>query len=451
MDDAGPGRIYQAFKEITGIVQASGRGRYTVADVQLGTGLHSDQSGGWAILVAYSDPGEPLRNLTVFDGLKFVVAEKPDEPVDIPLSGFLTPPAPAPVKTRVGLVAYEGDIGIVGDNALLNFGLPTQKRLENPANPPNNFFNSSISDPAGTILTDRDPADRNIFGFDGDFFESDQYLSNGQRATTLRLSTNGDGYAPGAVLFSTDLFAPKIEPVKSVDKAVAQVGDVLTYQVAVRNTGLDPATNVVFRDAIPANTDYVPNSLSIVAGANAGPKTDAPDDDAAEFVSGGVVFRLGELAVNGSATVQFKVRVHSLGLPLNLRILNSGTVGFTVEDPGRTGQGGNQRGLHPRHPARPGGQEDAHGRLRGWRVRNLRDRRQERGRGTDPGSDGRHRHAAARGHARRNGPLAATAGAVSPPRTASAASAPIRWRPALPSPPFVPACRSRRTRRAAGW
>ena len=230
VDDAGPGRIYQAFTEITGIVKASGPGRYMVADVQLGTGLHSDQSGGWAILVAYSRPADPLRNLTVFDGLKFVVAEKPDEPVDIPLSGFLTPPAPAPVKTRVGLVAYEGDIGIVGDNAVLNFGLPTQKRLENPANPPNNFFNSSISDTAGTILTDRDPADRNIFGFDGDFFESNQYLSNGQRQTTLRLSTNGDGYAPGAVLFSTDLFAPKIEPVKSVDKAVAQAGEVLTYR-----------------------------------------------------------------------------------------------------------------------------------------------------------------------------------------------------------------------------
>ena len=135
VDDAGPARIYQAFKEITGIVQASGRGRYMVADVQLGTGLHSDQSGGWAILVAYSDPGEPLRNLTVFDGLKFVVAEKPDEPVDIPLSGFLTPPAPAPVKTRVGLVAYEGDIGIVGDKALLNYGLPTAKAAGKPGEP----------------------------------------------------------------------------------------------------------------------------------------------------------------------------------------------------------------------------------------------------------------------------------------------------------------------------
>ena len=50
-----------------------------------------------------------------------------------------------------------------------------------------------------------------------------------------------------------------------------------------------------------------------------------------------VVFRLGELAVNGSATVQFKVRVHSVGLPPNLRIVNSGTVGFkskTLDEPG---------------------------------------------------------------------------------------------------------------------
>ena len=400
--------------------------------------------------MAYSVPGEPLRNLTVFDGLKFVVAEKPNEPVDIPLSGFLTPPAPAPVKTRVGLVAYEGDIGIVGDKALLNYGLPTQKPLENPANPENNFFNSSISNPAGTILTDRDPDDRNIFGFDGDFFESNQYLSNGQRQTTLRLSTNGDGYAPGAVLFSTDLFAPKIEPVKSVNKPVAQAGEVLTYQVAVRNTGLDPATNVVFSDAIPASTDYVTDSLSIVAERPIEwTKTDAPGDDQAEFVSDRVVFRLGELAVNGSATVQFKVRVHSLGLPPNLRILNSGTVGFKSKTLDEPGTGENQRGLHPHHPARPGGPEDAHGRLRGRRVRNLRDCRAQCGRGTDPGSDSRHRHAAAKGHARRNAEwqrleLCALRGGV-PLRALRSAGG----RRFLPDH-SCPRADSRRTRRAAG-
>ena len=62
---------------------------------------------------------------------------------------------------------------------------PNEKPLENAANPANNFFNSSISDPAGTILTDRDPSYRNTFGFDADFFESDQYLATAS-ATTLR-------------------------------------------------------------------------------------------------------------------------------------------------------------------------------------------------------------------------------------------------------------------------
>ena len=152
-----------------------------MANVQLGTGLHSDQSGGWSILVVYSNPGDPLRNMTVFDGMKFVTAVgEGGKPVDIPLSGFLTPPAPAPVKTRVGLVAYEGDIGILDDSAILNFGTTNAKPLQNGANPPANFFNSSISDPAGAILMDRDPKDRNTFGFDADFFESDQYLVNGQ-------------------------------------------------------------------------------------------------------------------------------------------------------------------------------------------------------------------------------------------------------------------------------
>ena len=68
-----------------------------------------------------------------------------------------------------------------------------------------------------------------------------------------------------------------------------------------------------------------------------GPRLTRRTTTQAEFVSDGVVFRLGELAVNGSATVQFKVQVHSLGLPLNLQILNSGTVGFkskTLGEPG---------------------------------------------------------------------------------------------------------------------
>src|SRR5262249_22829587 len=137
LDNAGNPREYQGFVEITSIVQAAGAGSYTVANVQLGTGRNDDQAGGWAIAVAYQDSNQPTRNLTIFDGLKFVTAG--GNSITIPLSGFQTPNT-GPVHTRVGLIAYEGDLGLTGDYATLN-----GRRLSNAANPEDNFFNSSIS------------------------------------------------------------------------------------------------------------------------------------------------------------------------------------------------------------------------------------------------------------------------------------------------------------------
>ena len=67
-------RLYQGFVDVTGIVRAAGPGEYTVANVQLGTGLNADQSGGWALAIAYEDSNQPTRNLTIFDGFKFVLA-----------------------------------------------------------------------------------------------------------------------------------------------------------------------------------------------------------------------------------------------------------------------------------------------------------------------------------------------------------------------------------------
>ena len=107
-------RLYQGFVDVTDIVRSGGAGEYTVADVQLGTGLEADQSGGWALAVAYEDTAQPTRNLTVFDGFEFVSTDVPaaERPVDITLSGFVTPVS-GPVSTRIGLVSLEGDLGTV--------------------------------------------------------------------------------------------------------------------------------------------------------------------------------------------------------------------------------------------------------------------------------------------------------------------------------------------------
>ena len=90
------------------------------------------------------------------------------------------------------------------------------------------------------------------------------------------------------------------------------VGDELTYEVTVKNTGGDIAANAVFEDAIPEGTEYVPGSIKILTGPNAGDLTDADGDDAGHFDGDKVIIQLGDLPnttdLPDGITVQFKVK-----------------------------------------------------------------------------------------------------------------------------------------------
>ena len=355
-------RLYQGFVDVTDIVRSGGAGEYTVADVQLGTGLQADQSGGWALAVAYEDSAQPTRNLTVFDGFEFVSTDVPaaERPVDITLSGFVTPVS-GPVSTRIGLVSLEGDLGTVGDSATINaVGAPGGAaappctptspapgqpcRITNGTNPADNFFNASISTRTAAPFHQKNPDYLNQFGFDADVFDATGRLANGQGATTIRLDTNGDGYAPQAVSFATDLFAPSLNVVKSVDHDTARSGDELTYTVDVSNVGLDAATNTTLRDVIPSGTKYVPGSMSIDGVA----KTDGAGDDQAEFVgtANTVVMRMGaganattggRLAVGAPPTrISFRVSVNP-GLTSGYIVRNDASVGYRSETLGQPG------------------------------------------------------------------------------------------------------------------
>jgi uncharacterized repeat protein (TIGR01451 family) len=316
---------YQGFVNVTGIVDAAGPGTYTTANVQLGTGLSDSSSGGWALVVAYGDPAAPSRNLSVFDGLQNVSSSGT---VTIPLSGFQTPLS-GPVTSTVGLVAYEGDLGTTGDGAQIQ-GASGFSPLANAVNSANNVFNSTISN-AGALVTSRTPSFRNNLGYDADLFSTTNVLGNGQTSTQVRLSTSGDAYQPGVVTLATDLYAPKIATTKTVDRATANLGDALTYSVAVQNTGQDAATETTFTDALPAGTVFVPGSIRL----NGIALSDAPGDDLGEFVGGQVVVRLGVLAPGAqSATVSFQVTVATSGLPLGATIANSADIAFLAATTG---------------------------------------------------------------------------------------------------------------------
>jgi uncharacterized repeat protein (TIGR01451 family) len=286
LDNDAASTAFQGFADVTSLVSAAGVGTYTTANVQAGLG--ADRYAGWTMVVAYSDPNGTMKNLSVFDGFQTVSGTD----VSIPVSGFLTPPT-GPVNSTIGVVAYEGDAGTAGDKLTVNGTVITDA-----TNATTNFFNSTISN-AGAINTSRNPANVNTLGYDSDTTKlAAGILANNATSANIVMSTTGDVYYPGVVTFATELYAPKMTTSKigtDLNGGQTRVGDVIEYELSVSNTGKDPATNVVLVDPIPANMTYVPGSMQIVSGPNAGPpnKTDAANDDQAVFNGTTVTFYLG--------------------------------------------------------------------------------------------------------------------------------------------------------------
>jgi hypothetical protein len=126
--------------------------------------------------------------------------------VTINVSGFLTPSASG-FTTKIGIVAWEGDLYNTGDKMRLNSNTAGNE-VSNAANPSTNFFNSTISSSAA-----RNPNTTNNFGVDFDYITSNIALPTNATSTNVYFITSGDLYMPGAMVFTTDV-NPIILPVE---------------------------------------------------------------------------------------------------------------------------------------------------------------------------------------------------------------------------------------------
>ena len=313
---------YQAFVDVTAQVKRAGAGSYGVADVQSATG--QDRYAGWALVVAYEAPGQPARNLAIFDGLTSVTQGQSAQ--TIPISGFQTP-LNGPVRSELGFVAYEGDAGISGDSAALDGRL-----LSDGVSATNNFFNSAVS-LDGHLVGDKQPDYADQLGFDIKRLRADGFLTNGATSAQIQLRTSKDQYLPGAVTFATELYAPQITARKTVANLthpgqLAKPGDVLRYAIEYVNDGQDDAQRFAVEDVLPRGTIYLPATLQIgPPGSSQLHATDAPGDDLGEYDAraGAVRFFLGQGATpsrggtlaagGGAASVSFSVRVAADAAP----------------------------------------------------------------------------------------------------------------------------------------
>ncbi len=313
------GSGYGAFADVTEMVSAAGAGTYTVANVQTGTGGNS--FAGWSLVVAYSDPAEPLRNLSVFDGLKVVAGTSS---VDIPLSGFKTPNPPGQVKTTMGVVAAEGDAGATGDYLTLNDVV-----LADAMHPSNNTENATIAN-RGALVTSKTPNWANQLGYDSSLFQADGLLANDATTAIFRAKTSGDTYAPQAITFATELFSPDVALTKTSPPGQDFPGASKTYTITATNNGAGNAEGVILRDVLPPGVTYV-SGPTVATGTGTATYNAGTNTIEGRLGAGNTVNSGGTLAPTESVSLNFVVTVNG-DEPLGNVISNSATLSFVAAD-----------------------------------------------------------------------------------------------------------------------
>ncbi|SHH61017.1 T9SS type B sorting domain-containing protein [Winogradskyella jejuensis] len=282
--DGGDSFSYACFADVTDIVTNLGTdlGTYTVANVSAARGETSTfdpyngtgQSAGWSLFVVYEDPTLPGKSITSFDGFSAISVPGGNPNLDIPVSGFRTVPAPAPVRANFAFATLEGDSPILGDRLLLN-GVP----LSTVDRPVGNFFNSSVTQLNATPVNDRVPNSTNTLGFDTGVMAvpnpGNTVIANDATAATVRLETSGDTYFNYFFAFAVEIIEPNIVLTKIVeDDSGNNIGGTgvglstpLNYVIGFQNTGNDNATNLQIRDVLPINIIYNhPTDLVLPAG-----------------------------------------------------------------------------------------------------------------------------------------------------------------------------------------
>ncbi|WP_298901709.1 T9SS type B sorting domain-containing protein [uncultured Psychroserpens sp.] len=286
--DGGDSFSYACFADVTSIVTSFGSGvdlgTYTVANVSSALGETATfdpyngtgQSAGWSLFIVYEDPTLPGKSITSFDGFSAISVPGNNPNLDIPVDGFRTVPAPAPVRANFAFATLEGDSPILGDRLRLNgVSLSTVDR------PVTNFFNSSVTQLDATPVNNRVPNSTNTLGFDTGVIAipnpGNSVIANDATSGVIRLETSGDTYFPYFFAFAVEIIEPDIVLTKIVEDdagndiggQIVDLGASLNYVIGFQNTGNDNATNFIIRDVLPVNIIFnYPDDLVLPPGVS---------------------------------------------------------------------------------------------------------------------------------------------------------------------------------------
>jgi VCBS repeat-containing protein len=205
-------RPFSTFAEVKSLEGKKGsyfNGWWTGVNIQAQQGYNSNLGyfGAWNMVVIYKYKGLHLKNISVFDGYKFVHNESGYNNVEIPVSGFLTP-MHGDVNSTVSVFVGEGDYDIPEDKLYLKGTTTDYENVNKDTDKESNAFDSSVNGFA------TNPDKTNKFGIDIHNYnvgtDGLNIIKNGDTSATLKFYSDGDAYYPSVFVFSTDLYEPRV-------------------------------------------------------------------------------------------------------------------------------------------------------------------------------------------------------------------------------------------------
>jgi uncharacterized repeat protein (TIGR01451 family) len=106
-----------------------------------------------------------------------------------------------------------------------------------------------------------------------------------------------------ALVFNIPMFdLSNLEISKSADKQIAEIGDIVSYHIKVKNATSSVMRNMVVRDTLPSSFVYAVGTAQIEIGGNV--RNFEP-----EVTGNELIFNLGEIGAGMSATISYRLRI----------------------------------------------------------------------------------------------------------------------------------------------
>ncbi|MPT14542.1 MAG: DUF11 domain-containing protein [Microbacterium sp.] len=245
-------RMYMGWSDVTALFEAASLGAsttVTVSNIWAPSGVNC--AAGWGLTLVWSfDEAVPgvvdfQNKISIYRG--HIRQGAADAPSSVTFSGFEA----ASSTNRIGLVAYEGDRGTVGDRFSINGTDVTEPTGYGTVN---DFFVSSAEGSSAPAWAVNFSTDVNAF--------STNLIHVGDTEATLGFRTNGDGYWLQSIWMEAPVASVHIT--KTADIAVGRPGDPVVWTITVTNPSPAEITDIVVSDPLEDSCDRtIPSSFLV--------------------------------------------------------------------------------------------------------------------------------------------------------------------------------------------